>query len=139
MEYSQFFEKKNKTIDDREFFCLMSDSPEELQELVREINLEIGSGFPNDWIYGVISEAFCALENDDLEDCLIESDLYNKDLIEWLHNSFALELCEETREQTYLPKMTIIDLISRAQNDCKCKIYEAVDDFMQEMEKVGDN
>lgn len=85
-EYSNRFETRKRD-DGKEFVCLKDseqDKDETLTELIRSAH---GDMFPDDWKYDFVLRALYAIadaEDDSLEDCEIEPDIYNHDLLEWL-------------------------------------------------------
>lgn len=136
MKYSQFFETKNNRTENKLFTCCTDNTPDSLKALIQAIHSDFfGNCLPNDWIYQTIREAFEALEEDELENCTIESDIYNSELTLWLHengNAFAIEACEEAMEALPNKPYTLLKIIGEAQFLAKHRIYHAVNDFMVE-------
>jgi len=131
IDYTSYFTEGTRT-GGKNFVKLVDDAPIKLQELIKEIHINNFNCIPNDWIYGTILEAFSDLTNDSLEDITIEADSYNADLLEWLSNSYAEELCNEAIEEEIWDSKNIYNLISSGQYRAKEMIYNSVNEFMQE-------
>lgn len=131
--YAQFFETAKRVTNDEDFIRLNLAAPQKLHDLIKDIHFDHFDGcLPNDWIYQIALEAFEALENDDLEDITIESDIYNQDLAKWLLNPFADEYCQEAQEEGLLPAFAgIYTIIGSGQILAKERIYHTVNAFLQ--------
>lgn len=136
MKYSQYFEVAKRADTNREFIRLKDDKPKELVDLIAKIHQRLFYGaLPNDWIYSVILEAFEALEENDLDDCTIEADIYNHDLLNWLYengNTFAIQYCNDYLEEFGNRSNDIVQYISGGQWLSKDRIYTYVNDFILE-------
>ena len=133
MNYSPYFKRIER--DNKDFcYILKDESPQQLKELVKEIHFALGAGLPNDWIYDNIHSAFTFIqdEGNDIEGYICEGDVYHNDLIEWLGNGFALELCEEARREYGNDNMNLIEQIQHGQVQGLNKIYAMVNDFINE-------
>lgn len=132
--YSTYFQLKERSIGDS-FIILSDDAPDELQELILDIHSDLfGLGFPSDWIYQQCYYAFDELMRDDLENITIEADVYLYDLIKWLGEPYALELCNNVLEEHW--HRDIMHVIGIAQKQAKTLIYEAVDHFLETSEET---
>lgn len=128
-EYYKHFERRTRS-DGSSFYALVDNAPEDLSDLIREIHHQIFGGcWANDWIYDQILDAFEDLSNNNIDNLNIEADCYTHDLLKWLREPFALEICEEVREEL-CPNGTLTDQISWGQWFAKKRIYEAVDEFI---------
>ena len=133
MKYSQYFQSAVRTSTQKEFIKLKEDAPKELETLIREIHFRIFEGcLPNDWIYKTILEAFEELEENKLDEINIEADCYYNDLYTWLGEPFAHGICNEYLEEFAYKTTKIYELIASAQWLAKDKIYNAVNEFMEE-------
>ena len=132
-EYARFFVTKTRA-DGKRFITLMDNEPQDLCDVIYSIHKAIGCGFPNDWIYSVIRDAFEDLFQDDLDDIQLDADIYNVDLCEWLKETYANDACHECMIQEMCTKNDIMSIISCAQICVKQQIYEAVNDFINEEE-----
>ena len=137
MQYSDYFEIKERTPTKEKFSCLKDNRPENLLEFIRDVHFNFDNNMlSNDWIYSIIHEAFLDIgkyyDNEiDIDVILneIEPDIYNYDLIEWAKNSFAMDIINEIIVE-YQAKDFIV-LIQTAQIQAKCTIYQLVYDFIQ--------
>lgn len=132
MKYTEYFQKKSRATGET-FIYLKDGSPQDLIEFVREVHTCMGCGLPNDWIYEKINLAFEEIEHDelDIEGYVPEGDIYNYVLIEWLSNPFALDLCEEAREEWGNDKMSLMEQIQHGQVQGLTRIYSMVNEFLK--------
>jgi hypothetical protein len=131
MKYSQYFEQKTRVDTGNAFTCLTNEAPEDLKSLLRVTHIAFECGLPNDWLYETIFEAFESLEENDIYDISIEADIYNNDLIEWLHNSYAIAQCDEAYEELGSEDNKLLSRIATGQSYMKELIYHMVDCFMK--------
>ncbi len=128
--YSQYFETRKRD-NGKSFICCTDNAPEELRDLIRDVHLKQFEGaLPNDWIYGVILEAFEALEQDAREDINIEADPYHHDLKTWLCEPFADEFCDRAMDEGLCISGDIINAVACGQILAKEAIYDAVNAFL---------
>ena len=133
-DYTKYFQIKERKIADI-FVILSDDAPDELQALIHDIHADLfGLSVPNDWIYQQCYYAFDELMRDDLENITIEADAYLYDLIKWLDEPYALELCNNVLEDHW--HRDIMHVIGIAQQQAKTLIYEAVDHFLETSEET---
>lgn len=132
MDYIEYFERGVRKDTGQPYYFLKEEAPEDLKELIYEIHKDFDS-LPNDWIYEQIREAFQDLKMDDLDNCLIEADVYDNDLYKWLGEPFADGLCNECLESGNIK--SIWSVVAVAQYLCKKQIYEAVDAFITYQDK----
>lgn len=131
-KYHEHFERRERK-DGVNFYCLKDGAPEDLRDFIHHVHDDhFSTGFPNDWIYDTIHTAFLDLCNDGLEDINIEPDIYNKDLVEWLHNGFAAGFCNEAMEEELCTKKCLWEIVGSGQWLAKTRIYEAVNEFINE-------
>lgn len=130
-EYAKYFQTKTRTTTQERFVCLVDEAPEDLSELVRWIHKRYFWGaLPNDWIYDVIADAFIDLNENNLDDISLESDIYNNQLADWLKEPYANEYCIQAAEELG-EKNNIFDAIGQGQFMAKQAIYDAVNEFIQ--------
>lgn len=127
-DYTYCFAWK-KRANGEEFVILKEYMSSELNELVRDIHQDLFNCGCNDWIYEQIYYAFDDLKNDKLEDITIEADVYTHDLIQWLNNGYALELCSEVMREYHYD--SVEEALNQAQTSAKVLIYEAVNSFIE--------
>lgn len=134
-DFIQYFTRGTRT-DGKSFYKCVDACPEELRDLIRHIHTEYFGCLPNDWIYGVIHEAFLDLKDMDVDDVTIDSDPYNSELYNWMGESFADKYCAKAmQEGLYCPDsdgFSIYGLIGWAQWYAKTEIYHAVNEFINE-------
>ena len=132
-EYTQYFTTKTRTSNKEKFIALVEDSPADLQDLVRDIHMNYFNGcLTNDWIFEIIYEAFEELEVDELDDITIETDAESK-CAKWFYNNyFASDCCDEYIEEFGHEFIDTSTLISDGQWLAKNRIYDAVNDFINE-------
>ena len=132
--YTKYFQIKESAIRGR-FVIFSDDAPNELQALIHDIHADLfGLSVPNDWIYQQCYYAFDELMRDELENITIEADVYLYDLIKWLGEPYALELCNNVLEEHW--HRDIMHVIGIAQKQAKTLIYEAVDHFLETSEET---
>jgi hypothetical protein len=141
MDYTQYFERKTRVSNGEEFYCLrdyeLNTVEGAIRKAISELLCDIHHGdffgcFPNDWIYEMVYEAFGDLANDDIEDCSFEADCRYNDLIEWLHNPYAKEYCQEMIDEGITAdRAGIFDIISAGQYEAKRRIYEHVNKWLE--------
>lgn len=133
-DYTQYFIRGVRVGGDK-YVYLSDDAPAELKELIRKIHFEsFYECLPNDWIYSMTREAFETLEQDDLEDINIETDIYHHDLAIWFaqnHFAYANQLSAEMMEDFGSGCQNAISLIEIAQHEAINRIYQAVNDFLK--------
>jgi hypothetical protein len=131
-KWFEYFERRKRNNGDY-FYCLTEGAPDELCNLVRDdIHRQLcEEPIPNDWLYETIAEAFEALEDDDIEDVSIESDVYDSMLLDWMKESYAQEFCIEAEEELGESHGDILAKIGYGQWFLKTRIYEKVDKFMK--------
>lgn len=135
-KWHEYFEGKERS--DGTYFTFLSDkAPDSLKELIHCIHSDLGCGLPNDWIYQTIRNAFEDLAEDDIEDIHIESDIYTTDLVAWLDNHFAIDLCNEAIEDE-LAEPNIISIIGFGQVLAKDRIYHSVNEFIKDEASTND-
>lgn len=128
-DYSKYFEVK-KRLNGNEFCCCTEDTPESLRELIRDVH-GLFTCLPNDWIYETISDAFDALQNDELDNCSINADVGEYDLIKWLQFPYAREKVQECIDEELICTDNFINMISGAQYEAMRDIYHAVNDWIE--------
>ena len=129
MDYCQYFKTKLRTNGEPYVYC-EHGTPEDVRELIYEIHKELYCGFPNDWIYKEIYEAFEALEEDTLEDITLRPDDFESDLTKWLGESFAPAMIAQAQEEVCNEAKDIWIIIGWGQWYAKDIIYRAVDLFL---------
>jgi hypothetical protein len=138
MKYNEFFKSKIRTTTQEKFVCLKDNAPEELTEIIREIHLNFGEeSWANDWLYEIIRDAFVAIEvgydesaDLDVIQSDLECDVYTKDIIDWLHNSFAIDIVEDIKKECR--DIGFLKLIEIAQIEAKRNVYTMVYEFINE-------
>lgn len=131
VKYKDYFVWKTRSSNLENFVTLVDDSPQDLDDFVRAVHIKFFESYlPNDWIYEMIGDAFHCLDIDSLDNCTIEGDIFDVDLIEWLKNSYAKLYCNEVMNDMIDPK-DIIGIISSGQYLAKRTIYELVNDFLR--------
>lgn len=130
--YGQYFIGAKRS-DDKMFYHLKEGSPQELSTFINVVHRDcFDVVFPNDWIYEQIMDAFEELAENDLDDIELRSDDYTHDLLAWLQNSYALEEINECRQELGQENLKILDQIGWGQWYAKKKIYEAVNEFIEQ-------
>lgn len=148
MDYSKYFERKTRPTTAQEFFCLRDYAENTadfaISRAISELLWDIHHGdfygcFPNDWIYETVYEAFGALACDSFEDCSFEADCAYHHLIEWLHNPYANNYCQEMIDEGITAdRAGIFDIISAGQYEAKRRIYEAVNAWLEEVDEAAE-
>ena len=134
--YSEYF-VRGKRQDGKEYVYCVDATPEKLRDLIRDIHFNSFDGcFPNDWIYENIYEAFEMFEERDFDIgkvlCDLTHDPYPWHLVEWLHNSFASEFCNDVTDND--SSLSIFQILETANCKAKESIVFAVDRFLKERE-----
>lgn len=134
MKYNEFFKITERSTTKEKISVLVDEAPSELEDLVRYIHDHFDA-MPNDWIYSTIHDAFNDIEESyvidvELDTILndIESDVYTHDLIEWLHNPYAITCIEEASHDFITDDFT--GMIRHGQLVAKIEIYTQVYDFI---------
>lgn len=141
MDYTKYFERVRRP-NGIKFVKLTNDAPENLRDLINTIHKKhFCNCLPNDWIYEVIHDAFDDFNFNLLEDITIEANIYNHDLAYWFYNNcnqYAHEYCNEWLEDCYYKDLNIdmIEIIRKAQEVAKIRIYCLVNDFIQQQKEV---
>lgn len=141
MDYRNYF-KQLKRSDGKHFITVTDDAPVELKNFIHCVHsVYFFKCLPNDWIYSIIQRAFEELHLDSLQDINIEADIYNHDLAYWFYNNcnqYAHEYCNEWLEDCYYKDLNIdmIEIIRKAQEVAKIRIYCLVNDFIQQQKEV---
>lgn len=133
--YYQYFQTKERNVDDRSSFftCLTDDAPEDLSDFIHKIHDDyFDACLPNDWVYAVISNAFEEIHHDKIDDIMIEADPYYYDLVKWLHNGFADGYCNKALSEGLNEGTDVHDIIGWGQFMAKECIYQAVNEFIEE-------
>lgn len=129
----EYFEEKCRK-DGTTFVCCIDETPDELKNFVHLVHKHFDCGFPNDWIYKTITCAFEALDNDKLDDCSIEADIYDHELIKWLYEPFAIGVYNEVIEEGLSDGKNLLFSIQAAQEYSIRRIYEMCNEFMEARE-----
>lgn len=130
VKYKDYFATKARACGHL-FVYNIDDTPQELKDFVKYVHMKIfNESLPNEWLYQIIDEAFHNLAIDALENCTIEADIYNYDLIEWLKNSYAPECCNGASRDGLSNHDDIINIISCGQYLAKETIYALVSEFL---------
>jgi len=138
--YTKYFEVRKKQYDGTEFSCLNDKAPQVLCDFVRDVHRRhFYDIWPNDWIFATIHQAFDDLEENSLEDITIDPDMYNNQLYKWLHengNAFASAYCDEYMQEFGLETYDLNKILTGGQWLAKDKIYNLVNQFMQEQKET---
>lgn len=113
---------------------LKDSAPEELKHFVYQVH-EAFDSLPNDWIYCEIYNAFNKLANDSIDDINIEADAYHSDLYKWLGEPFASSCIEDYMSDFSAKTTDIYEMIASGQWVAKNRIYQMVNDFINEGEE----
>lgn len=138
-QWHEQFETRTRS-DGKQFVCQTDDAHPMLQALMLDIHNAFGGCLPNDWLYQETANAFYGFEVDgvDIEDLNVEPDIYYSHLIEWLHNPYALDCCDEYQDELGCDKSTgITERISCGQWLAKDRVWRMVWDFLQEQSRPG--
>ncbi len=128
MDYTQYFQTKTRVQSGDKFVCLTGNAPEQLKDFIRQVHFDCFDGcLPNDWIYRTIEEAFEALNNDPIENCTIEADIYDSELIQWLQEPFAKCFCNSFGCEVN----DIVEKIRCGQVEAMKEVYIACNQFIQ--------
>lgn len=132
-KYSEYFITRTRKDTEEVFICCSDDKPIELEDFIYRVHKDLfGGALPNDWIYGVLSEAFEAIENEEEFDSIINEldyDPYDSDLYKWFNNSFANEYCAEVMEEFSFKN--VMDILRAGNTIAKRAIYSAVNEFLK--------
>jgi len=136
MNYEQYFIKGART-NGEPYLFLHQETPDELRDLVQSIHFDHFFGcLSNDWIYQIIYESLAFPDEEP------EADIYNHELTQWLAdwgNQFAIEYCNEAIEVMGCGVSdNIIGFISNGQLLAKQRIYDAVQEFINEHGESND-
>lgn len=131
-EYARFFKTVQRS-NGEVFITTVKYAPTELEDFIYSVHRKFFCTH-NDWIYSVIQDAFLDLSSDDLDDITISSDVYDKELCDWIKEPYAKDACNECLEEGLCGGANIIGIISFAQFYVKQQIYEAVNDFIKKGE-----
>ena len=107
-QYADAFESKKRTSTGENIVILKDNAPEELKKSVQDPH---GERLPDNWIYGTFADLMQRLTEytingpDDVDEYRAEIvdgmvDIYNKDLTDWLNNSYYnVEACDEAARE----------------------------------------
>lgn len=132
-QYSTYFEE-GLNAKGEAYVKLVDKAPQELKDLVLDISCDVLEDYTpicSDWVCETIRDAFEDLEQNPLENCSIEADVYTKDLIKWFsEESFAVEFCNRAMIERGVKKGDIIEMIQYGQTLAKDTIYQEVCAFL---------
>lgn len=125
--YLEWFEKLKRE-GGRNTYSLKDGRPEELYDLVYEAHC---GKLPDDWSYNFIQDVLCNIADaDDPEDIIVEPDIYNHDLLNWLSSrTDRCDYVDEAVEEYGLPEtkeFELMKLIAWGQLQEKREVFESV-------------
>ena len=131
-EYADGFKTIKRASTGEDIVILKDNAPEELKKAVQDAH---GERLPDDWIYGIFADLLVRLSEytingpDDVEGYRAEIvdgmvDIYNKDLTDWLNQSYYnVEACDEAAQEFGNQDGDIMDRIKRGQYWAINQIY----------------
>ena len=114
--YGKLCEKNEKAMDDLKY------------DVSNSVNIDSTTG----WVESIIEDAFEELSEVSIDDVNIEADVYTHQLMKWFSDNFAIEICEEAREELGCEGKSIIDQIILGQWYAKDRIYHMVSDWLEQ-------
>jgi hypothetical protein len=133
MKYNQFFEVATRK-DGTNFVRHTNNAPEYLKEFVQKVHQELECGLPNDWIYNEISNAFDAIEIDELEETPFNPDEYTHQLFEWAKSGWAQYMIQLYNDNIHHSK-DMMEQIQNGQWYAADRIFHLVKEFIEENEE----
>ena len=146
-KYYDYFKSMQHKVTGKWIYSVVKGTPQKLTDFILYIHEAFDCGFPNDWIYEVIADAFRDFQIDEvsLADFIgqVQVDPYDRDLIEWLKESYAAEYCNEVIRdcnevirEGLCDEWGIMQLIAQGQWKAKIDIYQLVALFLSDIENV---